>query len=161
MTNFQFQPSTQAPFQFQPSLDGDVYNAVVSWNLFGARYYLNVYALSGALVFSMALIGSPTGTAIEQMTWEAGKVTVVTADPHGYDIGKTVDLTLSGCAPAAYNGRVEAFVTEVDQIVFSLDTDPGLATIYGTLSYDISMTAGYFASTLVFRESSSQFEVNP
>ena len=83
-----FTPIRQAAFTFQPVLDGNTYNATVTWNLFGQRYYLDLYALDGTLVVSRALVGSPIG-------------------------------------------------------------------------YDVSLVSGYFNSTLVYRQPSSQFETNP
>lgn len=59
MTVIPFAPSRLAPFQFSPTLDGEVYSAVVTWNLFGRRYYLNLYALDGTLVTCRAMVGSP------------------------------------------------------------------------------------------------------
>ncbi len=83
-----FLPSDSAPFQFQPQLDGQTYNVIVTWNLFGERYFINIYTLQGALVACLPLIGSPP-------------------------------------------------------------------------DYDISLTAGYFTSTMVYRASSRQFEIVP
>lgn len=88
MATFDFTPSQQVPFQFQPTLDGQTYTLIVTWNLFGRRYYVNVYTLDGVLIEAIPLIGSPPG-------------------------------------------------------------------------YDISLSAGYFASTLVYRAANQQFEVNP
>lgn len=66
MTTFvDFQPSQQAAFQFQPTLDSTVYSAVVTWNIFGRRYYFNLYDLSGVLVVSLPLIGSPSDADID------------------------------------------------------------------------------------------------
>lgn len=83
-----FVPSTNATFQFQPTLDGTTYTAIVTWNLFAQRFYFNLYTLQGALVVSLPLIGSP-------------------------------------------------------------------------LNYDINLVAGYFASKVVYRAPSRQFEVSP
>jgi len=83
---YDFAPSASAPFQFQPTLDGNVYSVVVTWNLFGQRYYINIYDLSQTLIVCLPLIGSPSG-------------------------------------------------------------------------YDISMTAGYFSTKLVYRAANQQFEV--
>ncbi len=83
-----FTPSSQTPFQFQPELDGSLYTAIVTWCLFGRRYYINLFTLQGVRVFSLPLIGSP-------------------------------------------------------------------------LDYDLSLTEGYFNSTLIFRAPSQQFEVSP
>lgn len=158
---FDFQPASTGPFQFQPTLDGSIYTAIVVWNLFGQRYYVNLYSLGGALVFSVPLIGSPVGLNIETMTWSLGTVTVQTIDPHGYKIGTTLALNLSGCAPDPYNGDVRALVTAPDTITFPLAKDPGSATALGVLNYNISLAAGYFTSSLVFRLANQQFEVNP
>ena len=56
-----FTPGPAAPFQFQATLDGNLYNCVVTWNLMGQRWYLNVYDLSGNLIICTAMAGSPAG----------------------------------------------------------------------------------------------------
>ena len=88
MTTIPFNPSATANTQFTATLDGVDYTVIVNWNLFGQRYYINIYTLQGTLVLCIALIGSPP-------------------------------------------------------------------------NYDISMTKGYFTSTLVYRVSTGNFEVNP
>ncbi len=85
-TYYDFNPSNTAPTQFQPTLDGQVYTVLVSWNLFGQRWYATCYDLAGNLQFNLPLIGSP-------------------------------------------------------------------------LDYDISLTAGYFTTKLVWRVANNQFEV--
>lgn len=82
-----FQPTNSAPpFQFQATLDGSVYTAIVKWGLFGQRWYLWLYSLSGTRIFTLPMVGSPP-------------------------------------------------------------------------NYDISLTAGYFATPLIFRQASQQFEI--
>lgn len=88
MTVFPFLPSATQPFEFQPTLDGIQYTAFVRWNIFGRRYYLELYQLDGTHVLTTALIGSPNDA-------------------------------------------------------------------------DINLVGGYFASVLVFRTQSNQFEVSP
>jgi len=83
-----FSPAPNSLFQFTPTLDGQQYNAIITWNLAGQRWYLNLYTLSNVLVLSIARVGSPD-------------------------------------------------------------------------DYDINLVAGFFSSSLVFRESSNQFEVSP
>jgi len=85
-TYYDFTPNNSTAFQFQPTLDGQTYTVQVTWNLFGQRFYVNVYDLSGNLIFALPLIGSP-------------------------------------------------------------------------LDYDISLTAGYFTTVLLYREPRRQFEV--
>ncbi len=88
MTIFPFTPNANTPYEFQPTLDGSQYNAVVRWNIFGRRFYLFLYQLNGTRVLVTPVTGSPVGS-------------------------------------------------------------------------DISLVAGYYTSTLVFRAPSQQFEVSP
>jgi hypothetical protein len=158
-TNF-YQP-VSTPFRFSPTLDGQVYNVVVSWNLFGARYYINIYDVSGTLIVCRAMVGSPVGVGIESLTWANGIVTIVTSVPHGFPINTTILGTVSGCTPDAYNGTGYGNVTGLFTITYALAADPGGATALGNVNYNISLTQGYFASTLVWREANQQFEVSP
>lgn len=53
-----FVPTTNAPFQFQLTLAGSDYTAIVTWNLFGARFWFNLYTVQGVRVVSLPLAGS-------------------------------------------------------------------------------------------------------
>jgi len=88
MTTFNYNPTSESVFQFQPTLDNNVYNVIVNYNIFGQRFYVNIYDLSGTLILCMPFIGSP-------------------------------------------------------------------------LNYDISLTAGYFTSTMIYRIANQQIEVSP
>lgn len=59
MSVFVFAPTATAPFQFQPTLDGNVYTGIVTWNVFGRRWYLNLYALNGTRVLTVPAVQSP------------------------------------------------------------------------------------------------------
>lgn len=59
-----FTPNDNAPFQFQATLDGAAYTVVITWNLWGQRYYVNVYDISQNLIVSIGMAGSPTGADI-------------------------------------------------------------------------------------------------
>ena len=59
-----FSPSDDANFQFQATFDGDVYNVIVTWNIYGERYYINIYDLNNNLILCFPLIGSPIGDNI-------------------------------------------------------------------------------------------------
>lgn len=63
-TYVSFAPIAIEPFGFQATLDGVVYQVLVTWNLFGQRWYVNIYDLSGTLVWIIAMIGSPGGADI-------------------------------------------------------------------------------------------------
>lgn len=161
-TFFDFAPTSVAPFQFQPTLDGTIYSAIVTWNLFGQRYYLNLYDLSGNLVVSLPVIGSPAGIAIEGASWLRGEATLGLADPHGLRIGSTAVLTVSGMTPDAYNGTFEALVVSVNQVTYSLASDPGAPSVLGYAGKNVDLVAGYFSSsTLIYREGANRFEVSP
>lgn len=159
-TIFDFQPSSQQAFQFQPTLDGQVYNVIVTWNLYG-RYYVNIYGLGNNWIVTLPLLGSPSGINIQSLTWSNGAVEVVSVVPHGFAVGATVGLTVSGAAPSAYDGFYSMLATSPTTLAYDLPADPGAATALGTVSYGISLTAGYFNSTLIFREAAQQFEVSP
>lgn len=162
-TYYDFTPTSQAPYQFQPILNGVSYFAIVKWNLFGQRWYVYLYDNSGARVFTKALIGSPTGILIQSMAWDlSGTVTIQTITPHGYDIGSTINLTVSGATPVAYNGQMTALITSPNELTFKMSVNPGQAQIMGAVSYDIDLLWGYgFSSTMVFRQSAQQFEISP
>lgn len=161
-TYFPFVPNSQAPFSFQPTLDGDNYAATVTWNLFGQRWYLNVSQQSGGLVFSLPLLGSPDGTQLDSVSWSHGTVTAECKTPHGYALGTTVNVTITGCVPDAYNGVWPALIVDRLTFQFALASDAGSTTQLGQQIYNINIAAGYFTtSTLVFRASSQTFEVTP
>lgn len=161
-TFFNFTPSTQQNFQFQPTLDGQQYNAIVTWNFAAQRFYINLYALDGTLIFSVPVIGSDTGRNVQSATWDHGFVTIMTDGPHGYVLGATIDINISGMVPDAYNGNVRAFVTRRDQLQYQLSLDPGLATQLGQVIYNVNMAGPYFStSSIVYRSANRQFEVSP
>lgn len=160
---YDFQPSTTAPFQFRPTLDGALYLATITWNLYGQRYYMLLTDQSGAVVFLKSLRASQVGIAVASAVWDfnARDVVVTTAEPHGYAVGLTVDLTFSGMAPDAFNGVFECYVTSATTVVYSAPINPGVATLLGTVSYDIDMAAGSFSSTIVWRAENNVFEITP
>lgn len=163
---FPFTPSQTSVFQFQPILDGNIYSATVPWLLFGARYYLNLVAIDGTLIWYGAIVGSPSAFALSSLAWSNGSVDVVTALPHGLKTASTVSLNISGNAPDAYNGLVECFITGPSSFSFDLAVDPGIATLTGQASQDVNLIGGVpnesgttFANRLVFRQDAQQFEV--
>jgi hypothetical protein len=56
-----FQPNSISAFMFPALLDGTQYNAVITWNIFGLRWYLNLYTTQGGLVYSTPVVESPDG----------------------------------------------------------------------------------------------------
>lgn len=164
MTTFiPFQPSNVGPPQFTATFDEQQYIVKVVWGLFGQRYYVQCNALDGSLVFNLPLIASLAGKAIQTLVFNelTGNAEGTTVDPHAYKLASTLALTVSGASPDAYNGKQLVLITGKSSFTYplKLSADPGQAMIPGAMSYDISMSAGYFESTLVFRN--GQFEVSP
>jgi hypothetical protein len=165
MTTFtDFVPNSFSPFSFQPTLDGEVYTATIKWNLAGQRWYINLVDSNQTPIFTLPLIGSPTGIALSSLSWDPLNqvVDVETQTPHGYDVEQTIELTLINCAPAVYNGIVPALITGLSTFTYPMSADPGYVTQLGSVEYNINIAGGYFeTSTLVFRQQSQQFEVSP
>jgi hypothetical protein len=87
-----FVPSTTAAFSFGLTLDGDPYNAVVTWSLFGQRFYLNLTASDGTQILTTALIGSPSPLQLIALAWsDDGLVTAQT--------GTIVKVNVPGTGP--------------------------------------------------------------
>lgn len=159
-TYFPFTPSPLRAFQFTPTLDGSPYSGTIVWGLFGQRWFLNLTALDGTQIVYLPVIESPASNAIDTAVWENGFVTVQTLAPHGYTIGATIALIVSGCAPTGYNGNWAALVVDDETLQFPLVGDPGPLTQAGIADWIVNMVSGYFAtSTLAYRN--GQFEVNP
>lgn len=77
-------------------------------------------------------ITSPAKT-ISTITWATGVVTVTLSAAHGWNVGDTIPLVVSGVTPAAYNRAVTATVTTSTAFTYTLATDPGTATVMGTV----------------------------
>ncbi|HET8686132.1 MAG TPA: hypothetical protein VFM18_05635 [Methanosarcina sp.] len=60
-TYVDFTPSPLVNFRFQAILDTVPYNVVVTYNVFGKRYYVNIYTVQGDLVMTRPMVGSPPG----------------------------------------------------------------------------------------------------
>lgn len=58
-TYVDFAPLYTQAFSFQPVLDGQTYTCIVTWNLFGQRWYINLYDVTNALIVCTPLIASP------------------------------------------------------------------------------------------------------
>ncbi len=71
----------------------------------------------------------------------------------------TLNLTIAEASPDAYNGTYSMLVDSPTTLNFAMTNDPGTLVTSGTLSYLISLCAGYFTSTMVYRN--TQFEVSP
>jgi hypothetical protein len=161
-TFFPFTPTNTPPAPtFQPVLDGSTFTISINNNLFGQRFYLLCTDQSGNVIFNIPVVESLPSSPIENLTWfgPSATATVTTVNPHGYPIGATISLTIAGAIPTGFNGTFLMLSTGATTLTFPLAMNPGQMTTAGNLSYLISMTEGYFSSTLCFRN--SMFEVSP
>ena len=160
-----FQPPRKTPFQFQPTLDGQVYNIIVTWNIFGQRWYLNLYDLLGNRLDTCALVGSPDAVKIADMSWSTltNEVTLDTLTPHIIPLGSYAYLTTVGVFPPIYNLSIDMVAVSPTQLVYPFNVDPGgPSSIQGSLFQNENLFEGYFqTSTFVYRESTMMFEVSP
>jgi hypothetical protein len=61
---FQPQANTAPPFQTPVTLDGTTYNLVCWWNIYRAGYYYTITDQGGMVIYTGALVGSPTSSNI-------------------------------------------------------------------------------------------------
>lgn len=160
-TIFNFTPGRFAPYTFQPTLDGDQYNAVVKWNLQAQRWYIILTDNTGDMIFTLPLIGSLNPIPIDTIDFDEGVVTVSFIDRLFYPIGLEANITYSQNNPTGYNGIYLSTVIGPLSLQYFLQNDPGPIVSFGFASYDINLAGGYFNSTLVYRSNSQWFEVNP
>lgn len=158
-----FQPSNTTAFTFQATLDGEQYTVVVTYNLFGQRYYATVYDLSGNLISSRGLVSS-TALISAALTWSDGIASASLSGPHGIAIGSVAAVTVAGTG-LTYDGTFNAFATGSDSLEYYLPADPG-ASASGTVTQNLSLITqaldgSYFTSTLTYRSNLTEFEVSP
>jgi len=92
--------------------------------------------------------------AITSMVWSASVVTVTTTAPHGYPSGETIGLTIAGSTPAAYNGTFQATITGASTFTYPLTSNPGSATVMGTVT-DVDVAELVAMVTTFFAQGSS------
>lgn len=157
-----FVPPPNNIFSFQPILDGQTCLATTWWNSDSQRWFVTVTGPSGAALFTIPLIGSPYAVPIESLSWANGTVRATTSRPHGFRKLTTMNLSVVGCSPVAYNGVVTAFVTGPTSFTYQIQSDPNEADQLGQVSYDINLGAGYLKSSMfLFREQNQMFEISP
>lgn len=87
-----FAPSPNTAFTFQPTLDGQLYTAIITNNVFRrpgdaeGGWYLNIYTLQGARVLTVAMVGSPNDYDINLTQGYFTTVLVYRADLQQFEI---------------------------------------------------------------------------
>jgi hypothetical protein len=161
MTTFPFVPSNVKAPTFQPALDGLTYTVSILFNVSGQRYYLNCKDITGNLIFMVPLVNTPNPMILESLIWdEVDEVVIATlTEPHEFDIGEIVNLSIIQAVPSGYNGAGMCMITSHTTFTYPMKQNPGLMEQAGVAQFLISMTKAYFNSTLIFRN--MMFEVNP
>jgi hypothetical protein len=150
-----FTPSNLANFTFQPVLDGTTYSAVVTWNQYGQRYYLNISTLQGVLMLSIPLIASPD--AISQTAIPNGTQTLALTTRNPAIIA---GMTVTGAnvpAGTTITGIYGQLVTTSEAIPELSNTSAPQSSFEFTSS--INLALGYFDTPIIFRGSTQQFEI--
>lgn len=147
---------------FNPVLDNNIYNAVIVWNAYAQRWYLNLSDLNGNLTISRAVTASNDPRPISAISWSQNVVSVVTDTPHFFRIGSVVNLRISGTSPDGYNGVYLCRITGPSSFQYDLTTNPGQQVSAGNYGGIIDLTDGAFTSSvLVFYNNSQTFETIP
>ncbi|MFA9204841.1 MAG: hypothetical protein ACEQSH_00135 [Bacteroidia bacterium] len=87
-----FVPTPQVAFRFAPVLDGVTYTAIVTWNIFGQRFYLNLYDPDQVRVLTTAMVGSPLGQNISLVEGYFATLLVYRAPSRQFEIGAAAEL---------------------------------------------------------------------
>lgn len=118
-TYVEFIESDVAPFQFQALLDGIQYNIIITWNIFGQRYYVNVYTVQGALIVARPMIGSPLGYDISILQGMFASTLIYRTSLKQFEISDVAAVNPS-LANAAFEASIDALLDAAGG-VFILD----------------------------------------
>jgi hypothetical protein len=88
--------------------------------------------------------------AISTLTYVGGNVVAVTASPHGFTIGDTIPLTISGAAPSGYNVTALCTITGASTFQYPVASNPGANTTPGIYTEEdvaelVAMATTFFA----------------
>ena len=94
------------------------------------------------------------GVSLTSLVWSSSVVTATTSTPHGFTVGSTIQLVITGCTPTTYNGSFPCTITSTTVFTYPLTTDPGSTTVVGsvTSASEVELTA---MTTTFFAQGSS------
>lgn len=144
-----------------PTLDGNQYTITVMWNVSAKRYYIMCQDTGGNLIFFVPIVTTLTALQLTDVEYdEQNSRVVATVDQNiPFAVGAMFNANIINNEPTGYNGSGLASVLSPTQFIYNLSPNPGLCTTLGAVQILVSLTQGYFQSTMVFRN--GQFEVNP
>lgn len=84
-----FIPPKNSPFQTVITLDaGQSYIMYVKWNLFGERWHIELYDLTGDLIFNLPLIESPLHYDISMTRGYFDTPLIYRESTNNFEVGK-------------------------------------------------------------------------
>lgn len=158
-TTIPFMPSTTSAFTFQPVINGTQYTAVVTWNIFEQRYYLNLYSTAGALVICTAVVSSGPQLGVT-LTWSSqggGLATAVTNAPHNVPVGQVANVYISQTG-TDFDGAWQVLATGPSTFTYALANPDENQPLTGQLSFNVNLVALLGAGWLIYRYASGLFE---
>lgn len=102
--NFNPDNSASPPFSTLVTLDGATYVLTATWNLFGQRWYINIYDTNQNLVLCQALTGSPYGFDLNLAFGSFNDQLVFRAPAGSFEVGGTPNDTLTFTTTPAIPG---------------------------------------------------------
>jgi len=152
-----FTPSSTQVFTFQPIIGGQQYTATVTWNVFGQRYYLNLYDLAGQLILSTALVSS--GPQLQaSLTWTAQVATATCTTAHNVPLGTLANAYVSQ-TDSGFDGQQQMLATGAYTLTYALASNPNEPVpLSGIVSFPLNLVAPLDIGWLLWHYGSYQFE---
>lgn len=153
----QFVPSNTQVFQFSPTLNGVVYQASVTYNLAGGRYYINIYDTAGDHILTRAV--SSSGPRYQAaFTWANGFATATTTQPHNIPVGDSANLRFSETG-TGFDGNYQALATTGVTLLYTIPNPEQTTSPTGTVMQPLNLVGGVVVGAwLLFHYDSLQFE---
>jgi hypothetical protein len=114
----------------------------------GTTLSSGTYSLLTQLADLTSLLAAPL--AVTSLAWSGGTVTATATAAHGITTGDTFLTTISGAAPAVYNGTFLATSTGADTFTYALASDGGTTPATGTIKYTPRNVAELVAMATTF-----------
>jgi hypothetical protein len=133
-----FSPSANAPVEFNPTLAGSTYTALITWNAVSGYYYLTLSDSNGNPLISLLMAESgPQIPAL--LSWADGLATVVCAQAHNVPVGELANVRVAN-SDSDFDGNVQVLSVSATTLTFTLPANPNEpAPIDGTVSFDVNL----------------------
>lgn len=93
--------------------------------------------------------------AIASINWVTGNGQVTTVQPHGFEIGDVIPMTIAGVVPTGYNATALATITGASTFNYPLASSPGVVTTQGVYTPE-DVTELVQQATTFFAQGSAQ-----